>query len=276
MIEFPNAKINIGLYVLNVRPDKLHNLETVFMPIPLRDTIEIQPLKMSNEPWELILAGRKVDGKAEDNLILRVFTELQKEFRLPPTSLYLDKKVPTGAGLGGGSSDAAFMMKMLNEEFSLGLTVADMKARLSKIGADCPFFVDNKPAFATGIGDELTPIELNLSGKYLVLVKPSCSVSTRNAYADVPCRESAPIDLRQVLKKPVEEWRDVVENDFEQSVFPKYPAIAALKSSLYDMHALYASMSGSGSAVFGIFEGKPYCDLKEIFPDCFVFESPLI
>ena len=276
MVVYPNAKINLGLYVLNVRPDGLHNLETVFFPVPLRDTLEIQPLRMSNNPWELILAGRHVEGEAKDNLIVRVFTELQEEFHLPPTSLYLDKKIPTGAGLGGGSSDAAFMMAMLNEAFDLNLSKDEMKRRLSKIGADCAFFVDNKPAFATGIGDELSPLTVSLKDKLFVLIKPSCSVSTRDAYADVPCRSEAPVDVREVLRKPVAEWRSAVTNDFERSVFPKYPQIEAVKDTLYDMHALYASMSGSGSAVFGIFDHQPYCDLDVVFKDCFVFQSRLI
>ncbi len=276
MIASPNAKINLGLYVLDVRPDKLHNLETVFMPIPLRDTLEIKPLKMSNEPWELLLAGRPVEGNAGDNLVVRVFTSLQNEFNLPPCSLYLDKKIPTGAGLGGGSSDAAFMMVMVNEMFDIGLSKEEMKKRLATFGADCAFFVDNTPAFATGIGDELAPLPLSLKDKWLVLVKPPCSVSTREAYADVLCRSKAPIDLKEALLQPVETWRGNVMNDFERSVFPKYPQIEAIKDTLYDMHALYASMSGSGSAVFGIFDKQPYCDLEVVFKDCFIFQRKMI
>ena len=276
MIAFPNAKINLGLYVLGVRPDKLHDLETVFFPIPLRDTLEIQPLKMSSRSWELVMAGLPIEEDAGNNLVTRVFSDLQEEFHLPPMSIYLDKKIPMGAGLGGGSSDAAFMMTMLNEYFELGLSEGDMRQRLSGIGADCAFFVDNKPSFATGIGDELSPVGVDLSGKWFVLLKPSVSISTKEAYADVPCRQAAPIDLREVLCRPVSEWRGVVENDFEKSVFPKHTEIAVLKSTLYDMHALYSAMSGSGSAVFGIFDHQPYGDLKRIFPDCFVFQSVLL
>ena len=276
MIVFPNAKINIGLYVLGVRPDGLHDLETVFFPIPLRDTLEITPLKMSNSPWELITAGIPVSGHAEDNLVVRVFNDMQREFSLPPMSIYLDKKIPMGAGLGGGSSDAAFMMKALNEQFDLGLSVEEMKHRLSKIGADCAFFVENKPSFAMGIGDELSSVQVDLAGKWLVLLKPSSSVSTKEAYAHVPCRHASPVDLCQILGHPVQEWRNVVGNDFETSVFPTHPEIAVLKSALYDMHALYSSMSGSGSSVFGIFEHKPYGDLEKIFPDCFIFQSTLL
>ncbi len=277
MVVYPNAKINLGLYVLNVRPDGLHNLETVFFPVPLRDTLEIRPLRMSNAPWELVLAGRRVEGEPKDNLIVRVFTSLQEEFHLPPTSLYLDKKIPTGAGLGGGSSDAAFMMMMLNEAFDLNLSKNEMKRRLSAIGADCAFFIDNKPAFATGTGSELSPLPaVSLKDKWLVLVKPPCSVSTRDAYADVACRQESPVDLREILQKPVGQWRGVVTNDFEHSVFPRYPLIGVIKDTLYDMHALYASMSGSGSAVFGIFDHQPYSDLGAVFKDCFVFQSRLI
>ena len=276
MIAFPNAKINIGLYVLDTRPDGFHNLETVFFPIPLRDTLEVRQLKQDIVPWELLLAGRAIEGDAQDNLIVRVFSSLQKEYGLPACTLYLDKKIPMGAGLGGGSSDAAFMMTMLNEGYDLGLSADEMKRRLAVIGADCAFFVDNRPAVATGIGDELSPAKVSLSGKWLVLVKPPCSVSTKDAYADVACRKTAPIDLREAVQRPVAEWRDLIDNDFERSVFPKYSQIGAIKETLYDMKALYASMSGSGSAVYGIFEHKPYGDVNIIFKDCFVFQSELI
>lgn len=274
MICLPNAKINLGLYVLDQRPDGMHNLETAFMPIPLQDSLEIQPFKSKEEKYDLVLSGLPVEGEPGKNLVVKVFLQLQEEFKLPPQTIYLCKKIPTGAGLGGGSSDAAFMMQLLNERFKLELTPEEMKARLVGIGADVPFFVDDRPMFATGIGDQLEPLDLDLSDKWLVLVKPQCSVSTREAYANVPMRQSAPLDLRQALKQPVEEWRGWVENDFEQSVFPNYPQIAAIKQTLYDMKALYAAMSGSGSAVFGIFDFK-FLDPRTVFHDCFVYQSSL-
>ena len=277
MVEYANAKINLGLYILDTRPDRLHNLETVFLPIPLKDTLEILPLKMSNAPWELITAGIPVEGNPEDNLIVRVFTSLQEEFSLPPCSLYLDKKIPSGAGLGGGSSDAATMMKMLNTMFDLGLTDNNLKERLSVIGADCAFFVDNRPAFAEGIGNVLTPISVpGLKDKHLVLVKPPVSVSTREAYAQVACRTEAPVDLCMAVQKPVNEWRGLIGNDFESSVFCQYPQIEAIKDTLYELGALYASMSGSGSSVFAIFDHKPYNDMAKLFDHCFVYQSTLV
>lgn len=264
-VVMPNAKINIGLYVLNVRPDGLHNLETVFYPISWNDVLRVEPLIGSNEPWRLSLDGLPIAGEAKDNLLVKVFLAMQQEFGLPSQTISLQKRIPMGAGLGGGSSDAAHLMLLLNEKYQLGMSAGDMCQRLARFGADCPFFVTNKPAFAQGIGDELSPLDLQLRDKYYVIVKPPFGVSTRDAYADVPCRDKAPINLCEVLMKPVEVWRDLVSNDFELSVFPKYPEIAAIKQTLYDMHALYASMSGSGSAVFGIFD-RPIDNIQDVFP----------
>lgn len=272
MICFPNAKINIGLYVLGQRPDKLHNIETVFFPIPLHDTLEVTLLDVCDKKFDFQLVGIPIEGHLEENLVVKVFLQLQNEYDLPPCSIYLDKHIPTGAGLGGGSSDAAFMVRMMNEMFHLGFSSLQMKNRLRGIGADCPFFVDDEPAFATGIGDQLEILKVNMKSKWLVLVKPSCSVSTREAYAGVSLRKVVPHDLRYILQQPVNKWRGVVENDFEKSVFPCYPQIAAIKQTLYDMGALYASMSGSGSAVFGIFDFF-FEDVKSIFPDCFCIQK---
>lgn len=272
----PNAKINLGLFILDKRPDGYHNLETVFIPIPLRDNLDIHPLHSEDKPWQLELTGHPVTGTPETNLVIKVFSSLQQEFHLPPCSIRLDKKIPLGAGLGGGSSDAAFMMQLLNEKFNLGLSADECKQRLKSFGADCPFFIDNRPAFATGIGDILQPVSLSLKDKWLVLVKPPIPVSTRDAYAEVVCRKEAPVHLPSALQRPINEWRDTVINDFEKSVFKKHPDIQAIKETLYDMHALYASMSGSGSTVFGLFHQKPYADLNTIFPDCFVYTQQLL
>ncbi len=270
---FPIAKINIGLYVTRRREDGYHDLETIFYPIPLHDNLSISPLKMSDAPYQLQTAGHKIEGNPEDNLIVKVYKQLAEEFDLPPLDIYLYKRIPMGAGLGGGSSDAAAMIKLLNETFDLGLSTADMERRVARLGADCAFFVQGKPAFATGIGDILTPIELSLSGMHLVLVKPDVFVSTKEAYGGiVPATPEH--DLLEAIKAPIAEWRHTVSNDFEKNVFRLHPEIAAIKQTLYDMGAVYASMSGSGSTVFGLF---PHAveEAERAFDDCFVWQSKL-
>ena len=255
MIIYPNAKINLGLNVVEKRKDGYHNLETVFYPIPLQDALEIKTLETGRVPecgYELKVTGTILDGTPDDNLIVKAYKLLKADFDLPPVSMYLYKHIPTGAGLGGGSSDAAFVIKCLNEKFSLGLTDEAMESYAVRLGADCAFFIKDKPVFATGIGNEFHAIDLSLAGKTMVLVKPDVFVSTRDAYSNVvPQHPKA--SLQELLKRPIEEWKDTVVNDFEQSVFPKYPEIAAIKDKLYDLGAVYASMSGSGSSVYGIF-----------------------
>ncbi len=274
MICFPNAKINLGLYVTERRPDGYHNLETVFLPIPLQDVLEIKPLDFYDQEYELQVAGNKIEGRPEDNLVVRVFLDMKHEFGLPAQSIYLYKRIPTGAGLGGGSSDAAFMMRMLNERFKIGLTKAQMADRLSNYGADCPFFVYNTPSMAKGIGDILSPMKLDLSQWTLLLVKPSTFISTKEAYAGiVPCRPKH--SLEDSLNLPIDQWRGRIENHFEKSVFPLHPEIEAIKQTLYDMHAVYASMSGSGSTVFALMP-HTFEEAAEVFPDCFVFQKRLV
>ena len=270
---FPIAKINIGLYVTHRREDGYHDLETIFYPIPLHDNLSISPLKMSDAPYHLQTAGHKIEGNSEDNLIVKVYKQLAEEFDLPALDIYLYKRIPMGAGLGGGSSDAAAMIKLLNETFDLGLSTADMERRVARLGADCAFFVQGEPAFATGIGDILTPIELSLSGMHLVLVKPDIFVSTKEAYGGiVPATPEH--DLLEAIKAPIAEWRHTVSNDFEKNVFRLHPEIAAIKQTLYDMGAVYASMSGSGSTVFGLFQHAVE-EAERVFDDCFVWQSKL-
>lgn len=269
MILYPNAKINIGLNVVEKRPDGYHNLETVFYPIPIQDALEVKPIQSvsSEKGYQLKVMGTVLEGAPDDNLIVRAYRLLRDEFRLPPVSLYLYKHIPTGAGLGGGSSDASFTIKALNEQFRLNLSVEKMESLASQLGADCPFFIKNEPVYATGIGNEFHPINLSLKGKVLVLVKPDTFVSTKDAYAHVtPMRPE--VSLRELLAQPIETWKDTVVNDFEQSVFVKYPEIAAIKDKLYDLGALYASMSGSGSSVYGIFDA-PIENVDEVFSGYF-------
>lgn len=275
MITYPNAKINIGLNITERRPDGYHNIESVFYPINLQDAVEIKTIE-GEEPqggYKLKVSGTILDGTPDDNLVVKAYNLLRKDFNFPAQKIHLYKHIPVGAGLGGGSSDAAAIIKMLNEKFALGLTSEQMQNYAVQIGADCPFFINNTPVFATGIGNIFTPIELSLHGKTIILVKPDIFVSTRDAYALVKPSPAA-ILLTEAIKQPISEWKPIITNDFEKSVFAKYPEIAAIKDKLYDMGALYASMSGSGSAVYGIFDSPiEYAD--EIFSGYFCRQREL-
>lgn len=273
MLLHPQAKINIGLNVVARRPDGYHDLETIFYPTRLTDTLEAEPLRLSSAPYVLHTSGHEIAGEAKDNLVVRVALDICREFNLPAQEIWLGKRIPMGAGLGGGSSDAAAMLRLLNEAYDLRLTTEEMEQRIAHYGADCAFFVKARPCYATGIGDQLQPISLSLRGLSLVLVKPATAVSTREAYGGIVPRPSD-IDLREAVKRPVEEWRDTVKNDFEPNVFRLHPEIAAVKQTLYDMGALYAAMSGSGSTVFGIFRHEQP-SAAEVFKDCFVFQQKL-
>ncbi len=274
MIVYPNAKINIGLHVVERRPDGYHNLETVFYPIQLQDALEVESGE-GGAGCDLRVSGLLLGGSPDDNLVVRAYRLLLRDFpdRMQRVQAHLFKHVPTGAGLGGGSSDGAFMLKVLNARFSLGLSLERLEAYAAQLGADCPFFIRNEAVLARGIGNEFSPVRLSLAGKMLVLVKPDVFVSTADAYRLVVPRRPEQ-SLETVLQRPVAEWKDVVVNDFEASVFPKYPEIAAIKDRLYDLGALYASMSGSGSAVYGIFE-RPVDHVDEIFAGYFCRQREL-
>ncbi len=275
MVVYPNAKINIGLNVVAKRPDGYHDLETVFYPINIQDAIEIREIE-SDVPecgYRLKVMGTVFDGTPDDNLVVKAYRLLKADYDLPPISIGLYKHIPTGAGLGGGSADAAFMVKTLNERYKLGISVEKMEEYCTRLGADCPFFIQNKPVFATGIGNEFHPLEVNLKYKSIVLVKPDIFVSTKDAYSNVVAKRPER-SLPELLSQPIEAWKDTVVNDFEESVFPKFPEIAAIKDKLYDMGALYASMSGSGSSVFGIFD-DPVDNVDEAFAGCFCRQREL-
>lgn len=251
----PCAKINLGLYVTERRPDGYHNLQTVFYPIPLCDELEV--VEAAGDADELTVEGIAVAGPVEDNLVMRAVRMLREEgFRIPPLRIRLLKRIPSGAGLGGGSSDAAFMVTALNGMFGLGLTEEGMERRVARLGADCAFFVRCRPVYATGIGDQFSPVSVSLSGLWLVLVKPDDFISTREAYARVTPRQPRH-DLCQSIASPVSEWPSLLENDFEQSVFPQHPTVADIRQRLYRQGAVYAAMSGSGSSVFGLFRQRP-------------------
>lgn len=267
MLTFPDAKINLGLNVISKRPDGYHNLETVMMPVPSHDILEV--VRATDDQDSLHCSGRKVDCPMEKNLVYKALLCMRQHFDIPPVAIYLDKQTPDGAGLGGGSADAAYMLKALNELFALGASDSKLAGMAATIGADCPFFIYDRPMFCTGTGTELEPIDLQLpAGLWILIVKPEVSVPTREAYAGLTPKSPAE-PLLDILKLPVREWQGRLVNDFEESVFDRYPRIAEIKNRLIRLGAVYASMSGSGSAVFGFFEGKPELpDGKPFGDDC--------
>ena len=273
MITYPNAKINLGLNIVEKRPDGYHNLETIFYPIALQDALEVTKLD-GEEEYALTLSGTPIEGDPEQNLVVKAYRLLKNDFPdMPAVDIHMYKHIPTGAGLGGGSSDAAFMIKLLNDKFKLGLSTEKMEEYASRLGADCAFFIQNKPVFASGIGNIFEPVQVSLKGYYIVLVKPDIFVSTKEAYSLVKPQKPAQ-SLKEIARMPVETWRATMKNDFEDSVFKLYPEIAAIKDKLYDMGAIYASMSGSGSSVFGIFrEQVEFVD--EVFSGCFCRQRAL-
>ncbi len=270
MICFPNAKINIGLNITEKRADGYHNLETIFYPTTLCDALEILEDKNLTTPYEWSSTGIEVDAKPEDNLCIKALMALKTDFDIPPIKIHLHKNIPFGAGIGGGSADAAFTLITLNEMFQLELSHEQLIKYASKIGADCAFFIINKPCFAEGIGNELSKIELSLKGYHLVLAKPQVHVSTAEAYSGVTpkCPKHKLIDT---IEKEPSHWKETVCNDFEPHILEAHPEIKSVKEYLYQAGAEYASMTGSGAAVFGVFKNKPTIDL----PHCFVWQEEL-
>lgn len=269
MIAFPNAKINLGLKVVEKRPDGFHNIETIFIPIGLRDIIEIIPADTTT----ISFSGLVVDASPNDNLCMKAFSLFQKEVGCGEVSIHLHKVIPFGAGLGGGSSDAAFILKFLANRFSPNLSDRKLKEMAAKLGSDCPFFIDNRPSLAHGRGELLQPVAVPLKGCYLALVNPGLHVSTKDAYAGVTPKKPE-VSLSDLIKMPVEQWQDRITNDFEQSVFQIHPAIEAIKAEFLSMGAFYASMSGSGSSVFGLFK-TPVNGIESKFPEYMVFSQTL-
>ncbi|WP_307758246.1 4-(cytidine 5'-diphospho)-2-C-methyl-D-erythritol kinase [uncultured Mediterranea sp.] len=252
MITFPNAKINLGLNITEKRPDGYHNLETIFYPIPLEDALEVCPREEGEGKYSLSQSGLAIEGDPDKNLVVKAYKLLDEACGLPPADIYLYKHIPSGAGLGGGSADAAFMLKLLNDTYNLKLTDDQLEEYAARLGADCAFFVRNRPTYAEGIGNIFSPVELSLAGWQLLLVKPDIFVSTRDAFARI-CPRRPQRNLKDIIGQPVESWKDCMVNDFEESVFPQFPAIGDIKTELYRRGAVYASMSGSGSSVYGLF-----------------------
>lgn len=254
MVVFPNAKINLGLDILSRRDDGYHNISSVFYPLPFEEILEILPA----DEFQFRTSGLSIPGDPENNLIIKAYELLQKEYNLPSVHIHLHKIIPMGAGLGGGSADAAFAIKALNNIFELALTDETMETLAGKLGSDCPFFIKNKAVLAEGTGTEFSSIALNsLKGKYLVLACPEVHVSTAEAYSKVKPGKPEKSVSEIVEGLPLSKWRDYLKNDFEASVFPIYPQIEAVKDKLYASGAIYASMSGSGSSVYGIFDAEP-------------------
>lgn len=249
MIVFPNCKINLGLHILRRRPDGFHDLETVFYPIPVTDALEV----LSANDLQFNSSGIAVPGNEEDNLCLKAWRLLKEDYpALPPVKIHLHKHIPIGAGLGGGSADAAFMLQLLNDKFQLGITPEQLIGYAARLGSDCAFFIRNTSCYATGRGELLEPLELNLGGYSFLLVYPGIHVNTGWAFSQITPREPEQ-NLRHSILQPVEEWGSLIHNDFEAPVFSAHPVLQGIKEKLYEAGAVYATMSGSGSAMVGIF-----------------------
>ena len=268
MITFPNAKINLGLNIVERRPDGYHNIETVFYPVPLTDVLEIVP---ADDETTLTCYGNVVDCPPEKNLVMRACRMMQERHDVPPVAMHLYKHIPDGAGLGGGSSDAAHTLLMLNRMFDLNIPKDELAAMAVTLGADCAFFIHNRPMLATGIGDLLAPVEVDLSRKTLLLVKPPVGVDTRTAYSRVTPHAPA-MSLAEIIHLPVHAWDGLLVNDFEPSVFSALPQLWLIKANLLDAGARYAAISGSGSTVFGIFDNDKLAEsAADTFADCATF-----
>ncbi len=252
MLLFPNCKINLGLNILRKREDGFHDLETVFYPIPFTDALEL--ISNPRNETEFTITGLKVDGNAADNLCIKAYQLLKKDFpQLPAVKIHLHKTIPTGAGLGGGSADAAFMLKLLNDKFNLNLSTPELLNYSLQLGSDCPFFILNKPCFATGRGENMEKIELDLSAYQVVLINPGIHINTGWAFSQIsPSIRKRPV--KQIISEPIATWKKDLKNDFEEAVFVAHPQVKLIKEDLYNQGAVYASMSGSGSTVFGIFD----------------------
>jgi len=270
MIVFPNAKINLGLHILSKRPDGFHNLETVFFPVGWCDVLEV--VRSENNETDFTQTGTRTFGDVNTNLCMRAYHLMASLHPVGPVQMHLHKIIPIGAGLGGGSSDAAFTLMALNTLFELELSSAKLQEYASQLGSDCAFFIRNATALATQKGDQFKNADVNLKGYFLVVIKPRVSVRTADAYSEViPGKPEN--SLSSVIRMPVTQWKDVLKNDFEKSVFKKRPSIGKIKEKLYAMGAVYASMSGSGSAVYGLFRNP--VDLKSNFRGSVVYQAAL-
>ncbi len=255
MILFPNAKINIGLNITEKRTDGFHNIETIFYPVNIYDILEFVENKDNNK-IEFTNTGIKINIPDKNNLVLRAYNLLKKDFDIPVLKIHLHKLIPFGAGTGGGSADASFMMIALNVKFNLNISEKKLEEYASEIGSDCAFFIKNKPVYAYGKGNKFRDINLSLKKYFLLLVKPKISVATKDAYKEV-LPQKPETNLMQLIKQPIRMWKNTIKNDFEEIIFKKYPEIEEIKNKLYSAGAIFALMSGSGASVFGIFKEIP-------------------
>lgn len=270
MIGFAGAKVNIGLNIIKKRIDGFHELETIFYPVQLCDVIEIIPNNQQDADTQFFNTGINIQAGIKNNLCLNAYRLLQKAYNLPPVSIYLHKIIPIGAGLGGGSSDAVMVLHILNETFDLQLSKKQLIDYSNQLGSDCAFFVENQPTLATGRGEKLEPLSLNLDNYYLVVLYPNIHISTAKAYAGTTPKKNEN-SLKELIELPVAEWKRYIRNDFEESIFQDYPEIKRLKEKLYAFGAIYSSMSGSGSSVYGIFNFKP--KMSETIENAFVWQG---
>ena len=279
MTIFPCAKINLGLNIVSQRSDGYHDLETVFYPIPLCDALEVHKMDHdfpSQVNCDIKLSGISIEGSDESNLVVKAYNLIAKDFKLPRVHAHLCKRIPSQAGLGGGSSDAAYMIRLLDEKFHLNMGIAEMERYAAHLGADCAFFITSEVAFAQGVGEILQPADGeygNLNGYYLALVKPDIAVSTAEAFKNMNPRKPEKC-CRDIVRQPIETWREQLVNDFEKPIFALHPQLGEIKQQLYDLGAVYAQMTGSGSCIFGIFSDLP-SGIEEQFKDCFTAIMPL-
>ena len=256
MICFPISKINLGLQVLSRRTDGYHNIESVFYPCHYKDILEIVPLSSeakTEATYRFQSSGFQIPGNVADNLVIKAWEYLQRQFKLPAVNIHLHKAIPMGAGMGGGSSDGASAISLISKFFRLGLNQLEMEETAAHLGSDCPFFIEGKPKLVRGRGEILEPIELNLNSYRFELEFPGIHISTAEAYAGIKCNSDRP-SIQDLISYPISQWKDVLFNDFEEIVFIKHPEIKIIKDNFYRKGAIYASLTGSGSAVYGIFE----------------------
>lgn len=278
MIVFPNCKINLGLHILNKRPDGYHNLDTLFYPIPLCDSLELITHKENKHSGaQITVEGIPVEGDQKNNLVLKAYDVLKVDYPLPPVDFCLLKNIPMGAGLGGGSSDGAFAIQLLNQYFKLQIPLEKQVHYAAQLGSDCAFFIYNSPCIGSSRGEVLEPIQFSLKDYWIAIVKPPIHIGTAEAFSKITPRDNNPnltnSSIKEIIQLPIKEWASKLVNDFEGSVFPNHPILVQTKEKLYQLGAEYAAMSGSGSTIFGLFKEEP--NLKKHFSEFFYFESKL-
>lgn len=258
MVIFPNAKINLGLNVISKRDDGYHNLDTVFYPIPIHDALEVITNPNPDTPSATFTqTGKPIPGDSIHNLCLKALEMLRADFpHIPSVLVHLHKNIPMGAGMGGGSADGAFMLSLLNQKYKLGIDEDQLKQYALQLGSDCPFFIENKPVSASGRGELMKPVSVDLSVKSILIISPGIHISTAEAFSNIPISERA-TTCEEIVQLPIAGWKSLLVNDFEKTVFPTHPELSKIKDQLYQIGAAYASMTGTGSTLFGIFEKRP-------------------